>query len=128
MEPPNEEIPPPKPNIQRQPRKCGLCGSLGHDKRNCPTAPAVNPADPPKNCPKRANNNQDVVEKQQSKRRKQKKTNADNWEYDLSNAIYVVFDLETTGFLRQRDYIIEISAEIILPTGSYNPVPLLTPW
>lgn len=36
-----------------------------------------------------------------------------NWE----RVLYVVFDLETTGRCRQRDDIIELSAQVLDPSG-----------
>jgi hypothetical protein len=35
--------PPPVPITKpvRKPRKCGACGQVGHDRRNCPTVVAV---------------------------------------------------------------------------------------
>jgi DNA polymerase III epsilon subunit-like protein len=34
-------------------------------------------------------------------------------DFDVSHTIYVVFDLETTGFSKERNFIIEIAAEIL---------------
>jgi DNA polymerase III epsilon subunit-like protein len=34
-------------------------------------------------------------------------------DFDVSHTIYIVFDLETTGFSKERNYIIEIAAEIL---------------
>jgi DNA polymerase III alpha subunit (gram-positive type) len=37
----------------------------------------------------------------------------DEEDFDVSHTIYVVFDLETTGFSKERNYIIEIAAQIL---------------
>jgi DNA polymerase III subunit epsilon len=37
---------------------------------------------------------------------------------DLEKVIYIVFDIETTGFSRQRNSIIEIAAQLIDPNGN----------
>jgi DNA polymerase III epsilon subunit-like protein len=39
-------------------------------------------------------------------------------EIDLKSAVYIVFDLETTGLSKERDFIIEISASVLDPYGS----------
>ena len=57
---------------------------------------------------------------------------------DLTKTIYVVFDLETTGFVKERNKIFEIAAQIIDPIGIpipdanftslVNPQQPLSPW
>ena len=48
---------------------------------------------------------------------KQKRTSVDTPRHTLNTTIYVVFDLETTGFSQIRCHIIEIAAEILDPDG-----------
>ena len=61
-----------------------------------------------------------------------------NNDLDLTKTIYVVFDLETTGFTKERNNIFEIAAQIIDPIGIpipdatftalVNPQQPLSPW
>jgi len=93
----------------RQPRRCGFCGSFGHDRRKCdqvpvaPMPPAAqtvlpqqNPVRNPEECPPFV-----LTEVQYG--------SLMDWE----RVVYVVFDLETTGVKIQEDKIIEIAAVIL---------------
>ena len=107
---------PPAPPIEAPSttkRKCRNCGLPGHNKRTCRAATVDRAVTVAGNV---ANNRNPVVQpplvppltitpiRQPS---------SINWE----NVIYVVFDLETTGFNRQRNEIIELSAIILDRNG-----------
>ena len=70
----------------RRPRKCGICGEVGHDRRNCPQRPNQPPPNQntlPINGPAANTTGPSVVEGP-----------VVCW----NTCYYVVFDLETTGF------------------------------
>jgi DNA polymerase III epsilon subunit-like protein len=94
--PPPIQCPPPKQ------RKCGGCGQFGHDRRNCPTAPRPAPPAAAANPPVDRNPVNAVPPPPPLA------FTAVDWE----KVLYVVFDLETTGRVRQRDEIIEVAASV----------------
>ena len=123
---PNATGPPPK----RQKRKCSLCGQVGHDKRNCPSLNKDTPAN------QRPNHESEQNDRENANEIGPEVTvlnNLDSEDIDiasldscqvaefvhvrLEDVLYCVFDLETTGFSRERDDIIEISSVLLTPDG-----------
>jgi DNA polymerase III epsilon subunit-like protein len=94
-------------------RKCSGCGGVGHDRRNCPAGPV---AAPRKTAQKRVVGN-DGVEETCQEPSVVATIVRDTSTVDLDKALYVVFDLETTGRSRQRDEIIKVAAQILDPNG-----------
>ena len=93
-------------------RKCGGCGGVGHDRRNCPVGPAA----PRKAVRKRVVANDGVAEAPQQPPLDE--TVVENTPtVDLDKVLYVVFDLETTGRSREHSEIIELAAQILDPNG-----------
>ena len=104
---------PPIQRPPRKPRRCGVCGTIGHDKRNCPVAPAqvatsvvathvfgTNPVPTAASLPPFIIT--DVP---------------DDSSVDWEKTLYVVFDLETTGRRRFKDEIIELAAVVLNKFG-----------
>jgi DNA polymerase III epsilon subunit-like protein len=94
-------------------RKCGGCGGVWHDRRNCPTAPAQAPH---KAARKQVVANDGVEETSQGP----PVVATVVWDtstVDLNKVLYVVFDLEITGRSPQRDKIIKVAAQILDPNG-----------
>ena len=85
--------------------KCGVCGQTGHDRRNCP---------------QRAN---EAPGNQNALPTSAPVANTTAAAQDISTLVswdscyYVVFDLETTGFSRTRNEIIQIGAQILDSDG-----------
>lgn len=109
---PNPSEPPPK----CQKCKCGFCGQVGHDRHNCPKVKRDTPANQQENV--QSDNNDSDNDNYDSD------DNSENFPiaqivhtYDINNVLYCVFDLETTGFSRERDDIIEISLVLLTPDG-----------
>ena len=98
----NLSEPPPK----RQKRKCSVCGEIGHDKRNCTRVPRVNSL----NLQENHDNGDESLPRNVPP---EPTVNS----IDLGEVLYCVFDLETTGFSRERDDIIEISSVLLSPDG-----------
>ena len=92
---------------QHCPRKCGFCGLTGHDKRNCPQLA-----------------NQSSLN-QNSLPRSALLVNITTTTQDISALVcwdscyYAVFDIETTGFNRRRNEIIQIGAQILSSDGEH---------
>ena len=91
----------------RRPRKCGLCGLKGHDKRNCPKL--ANQASANQNPLPRSNPAANIT------RTTQHIGASVCWD----SCYYVVFDIETTGFSRRRNEIIQIGAQILSSDGEH---------
>ena len=102
-----------KKRAVKQPRKCGGCGQLGHDRRNCPV-PNLQAARPTAQNPVIARNG---VEKQPPPPPIITTIVQDPSLVDFESILYVVLDLETTGRSRQRDEIIELAAQVLDPNG-----------
>jgi DNA polymerase III epsilon subunit-like protein len=94
-------------------RKCSACGGEGHDRPNCPTCPA---AAPRKAARKRVVQEDGVAEAPQELPLGATVVQ-DTSKIDIDKALYVVFDLETTGRRQDHDEIIELAAEILDPNG-----------
>ena len=92
---------------QHRPRKCGLCGLTGHDKRNCPNL--ANQASVNQNPLPRSNPAADIT------RTTQHFGTSVCWD----SCYYVVFDIETTGFSQRRNEIIQIGAQILSSDGEH---------
>ena len=90
------EHPPKRPK-----RKCCLCGEVGHDRRNCPTVARDTFANQQQNQQPDHDDGENSPENDPTA----KTVNSINSE----EVLYCVFDLETTGYSRERDDIIEIS-------------------
>ncbi len=106
----------PPPPIQRPPpkqRKCGGCGQFGHDRRNCPTTPR--PAAPAAAAHPPVDRN--PVNAVPSPPPLVFTAVPEALSIDWEKVLYVVFDLETTGRVRQRDEIIEVGASIYDENG-----------
>lgn len=98
-EPTLPPCPPPQAQDKgRGPRKCSVCGNTGHDRRNCPTNPS-NKVPP---------------------------TATQGSKLDMGKCVFIIFDLETTGFSSTSDDIIELSADVTgrdgvpLEDGGFN--------
>ena len=102
-----------KKRAVKQPCKCGGCGQLGHDRRNCPV-PNLQAARPTAQNPVIARNG---VEKQPPPPPIITTIVQDPSLVDFESILYVVFDLETTGRSRQRDEIIKLAAQVLDPNG-----------
>ena len=90
-------------------RKCSTCGVFGHNKRKCPTvppAPAIPVARRQERCYSFGSPAPSVPKVVQEP------SNVD-WE----KVLYVVFDLETTEVCKNRDEIIELTADILDKNG-----------
>jgi DNA polymerase III epsilon subunit-like protein len=48
-------------------------------------------------------------------------TSTVTYNVDVDRAIYIVFDLETTGFSKDRNYVIDIACEMVSSTGDIIP-------
>lgn len=97
----------------RAPRKCGICGELGHDKRKCPSAlPAdgtiVVAAPPPQ---------QNRLPRTPSTHPIVTTTPAKSTDIIWEHTLFVVFDLETTGRSKTNDEITEIGAQVLDQNG-----------
>ena len=102
---PNASEPPPK----RQKRKCGVCGAFGHDKRNCPKVSSQTSQNEEQNQPP----DNDGAKNPPPNVTPLSTVN----NIDFNEVFYFVFDLETTGFSRETDEIIEISSVLLSPDG-----------
>ena len=80
---------------------CGNCGKKGHNRKTCPLLCITD----------------SVATKKKGKKTKKKKKGKNLKKVDSSKFIYVVFDLETTGFSKHYDDVVEIFAEITSPEG-----------
>ena len=85
---------------------CGICNSADHNRRTCPF-----------------NVDKDGRKVQAKVARKRKKKVKKNPILDISNIVYVIFDLETNGLSRHYNDIIEISATVTDETGAPTGVP-----
>ena len=104
---PEQEIAAPPIIVQRCPRKCGLCGLTGHDKRNCP------------NLANQASKNQNPLLRSNPAANITTTTQEISASVCWDSCYYVVFDIETTGFSRRRNEIIQIGAQILSSDGEH---------
>lgn len=111
--PSSKKSPAQKKRVVKQPRKCGGCGQLGHDRRNCPV-PNLRAARPTAQNPVIVTNG---VEEQPPPPLIITTLVQDPSLVDFETILYVVFDLETTGRIRHRDEIIELAAQVLDPNG-----------
>ena len=100
----------------RKQRKCGVCRQSGHDRRNCPTVVATG-APASASVPAGRQGHPHAVTCEGSPTPLVVATIDDVSSVDWEKALYVVFDLETTGRSRQRDEIIELVAVILDSSG-----------
>ena len=91
---------------KREPRKCGECGAVGHDRRTCPKLG------------KNQSKNQKRSEIRQQKDPREQPGPTIDPPDEMERCYYVVFDIETTGFSIQRKEIIQIAAKIIDNDGA----------
>ena len=111
---PSPKKPPARKKRQvKQPRKCGGCGQLGHDRSNCPVPnlPAAHPR-ARKQVVDEVSVDEVSLDHPPPTTVVEDASNI-NWECIL----YVVFDLETTGCSWQFSEIIEVAGQIIDPNG-----------
>ena len=85
------------PGKKQRQRVCGLCKRQGHNRRTCPEV----------------GKNQDKEKDRSSQPNKKQKTT----DIDDNKLIFIVFDLETTGFSRDQDYIIEVGGLAVSKDG-----------
>ena len=90
----------------RAPRTCSMCRQIGHDKCRCPSAP-----------PAVVENSLETQRTTDPPPRQQPTTTTRAPRIDKSSCVYIVFDLETTGFSKTKDYIIEIAAGLLDQNG-----------
>ena len=98
----------------RKRRTCGYCGSEGHDRRKCQylqTDRSEEPSNLHTESQNTDENKQDDNEPLPTMVRNVSQVN-------LEHVLYVVFDLETTGFSKESHHIIEIAAQILAPNGA----------
>jgi hypothetical protein len=93
-------------------RKCGACGLLGHNRRDCPAVPTAAAA-PVAATAVNGPNFENDVEEADCPPPPVPMDDDDASYIDWGSVLYVVFDLETTGRSRQRDEIIELAAVIL---------------
>ena len=102
----------PNPSAESQParkrRKCGHCGQEGHDKRNCQALQQQRAENPTNSAVERHNPPQNVAQMPSTPPTRRQNIS----QVDMDHVIYVIFDLETTGFSKDRHHIIEIAAKI----------------
>ena len=102
----------------KTPYKCGGCGQIGHDRRNCPTFPSEKRQ---KNAAGALVNQNGVAEDPQTPPLAANLASESpniNWE----QVPYDIFDLETRGRSRQHDEIIETHWGSILKTYGRRPL------
>ena len=87
---------------KRCPQKCSICGEIGHNRRNCPLKANESPQ------------NQNALPRSVSVANTKTAAPDINSLVCWETCYYVVFDLETTGFCRTRNEIIQIGAQIVL--------------
>ena len=101
---------------------CGLCQKTGHNRRTCTVGQSTNPNLSPQNTVLHSSVPRKAITTPERSPKKHKMTH----QYISESTLYVVFDLETTGLSRNKDKIIEISAEIldenshIIPDGKFH--------
>ena len=100
---------------QPQTRCCSCCGQQGHNVRTCPQKTQQDTTT--RNSPSSSRTRSEDHHNDHRSSSKRRRTSVDTPRYTLDRTIYVVFDLETTGFSRFRCHIIEIAAEILDPDG-----------
>ena len=108
----------PNPSAESQPprkrRKCGHCGQEGHDKRNCQALQQGRAENPTDSAVGHRNSPQNVPQAPSTPPTRRRNTS----QVDMDQVLYVIFDLETTGFSRDRHHVIEIAAKILAPDAT----------
>ncbi|MFM7529124.1 MAG: exonuclease domain-containing protein [Nodosilinea sp.] len=110
---PIEPVPVPAAKPARQPRKCGVCGFVGHDKRNCPTLKTGTT----RNVAQTNNPTPPTLEQPTSKPRVVVTALKNPDMIDWHRVFYVIFDVETTGRSRDKWEIIEIAGVVCNKDG-----------
>ena len=103
------------PNNRRK-RTCGLCGSQEHDRRKCPKRAVADPKNS-SNSAQHANTPPPDSQEGTNSASKCPQSSPNTIIPTLATSVYVVLDLETTGFSPSSCNIIEIAGEILSPDG-----------
>ena len=103
-----------EPPPTRKRRKCGYCGYEGHDRRNCQYVPRARVENTSNSDPVEPTPPQIVEETPPTAPPRQQNIT----EVDMGHCIYVIFDLETTGFSKDRHHIIEIAGKVLAPDAT----------
>ena len=78
---------------------CGICGCKTHKRRTFPHKVAIDGGD--------------AVQKFTRKKRKKKNKKSGKNKIDVSNILYVVFDVETNGFSKNHHDIVDMYATFV---------------
>ena len=97
--------------IKRKKRCCRICGLPGHDRRICPSKTDRDQQST------RNSNTLTTPPPQVLEQGTDQAVFVDGHDYALDECVYVVIDLETTGFSRTLDHIIEIALEVLTYEG-----------
>ena len=89
----------------RQPRRCGICGATGHDRRNYP------------NAANSSSENQNAFQIQSRNATNNRPSTSIPPPRHVQQCSCVVFDTDTTGFSPQRHEIIQLAAQIFDQNG-----------